>query len=82
MMAFCLQRDQWLDARRRTALDILLARLATVGEGAPCPPQLLPQRLELLDHERQLLLVVRRLHDLGGHYHQVACGPTAWALWH
>src|SRR5215469_16597901 len=74
VMALTLERDQRLDARCRTSLDVLLAQISAVSQQALGTSQLFGQPLELLDHRDQLLFIVRRLRDRRGHYQQTLGG--------
>ena len=57
-------RNQWLDVRRRARHYIRLAEIAVVGQQRFGPAKLFRQSIDLLQHRRDLLLVVGRLNHV------------------
>ena len=62
-------RNQWLDVRRRARHYIRLAEIAVVGQQRFGPAKLFRQSIDLLQHRRDLLLVVGRLNHVRRDHH-------------
>ena len=64
--------DQRLDAGLGAGIDIGRAEVAAIGQQRIGPSHFVGQGRDLVDHRRELLFVVGRLHHLGHNHQQAA----------